>query len=108
MNESPNSEMRMVSGGTCLVYSRSERRPALFAQYLRSRVHEFGRFVQACPKVAEAHQLLGSCLVRQGHATEARASFDSCVENASGPAQQKVREQCIRLRDGLGGQGGRP
>ena len=24
---------------------------------------EFGRFVQACPKVAEAHQLLGSCLV---------------------------------------------
>jgi len=69
---------------------------------------EFGRFVQACPNVAEAHQLLGSCLVRQGHATEARASFDSCVENASGPAQQKVREQCIRLRDGLGGQGARP
>ena len=69
---------------------------------------EFGRFVQACPSVAEAHQLLASCLDRQGHATEARASFDSCVQNASGPAQQKVREQCIRLRDGLGGQGARP
>jgi Tfp pilus assembly protein PilF len=69
---------------------------------------EFGRFVQACPRVAEAHQLLGSCLVRQGKATEARASFDSCVENASGPSQQRVREQCIRLRDGLGGQGARP
>ena len=69
---------------------------------------EFGRFVQACPKVPEAHQLLGSCLVRQGKATEARASFDSCVENASGPSQQRVREQCIRLRDGLGGQGARP
>jgi len=69
---------------------------------------EFGRFVQACPKVAEAHQLLGSCLVRQGRATEARASFDSCVENAAGPAQQQMREQCVRLRDGLGGQGARP
>jgi len=69
---------------------------------------EFRRFVQACPKVAEAHQLLGSCLVRQGRASEARASFDACVENANDAPQQRVREQCIRLRDGLGGQGGRP
>src|SRR5215813_3868953 len=69
---------------------------------------EFGRFVQACPKVPEAHQLLGSCLVRQGRPAEARASFDACVENASGAPQQKVRDQCIRLRDGLGGQGARP
>jgi type IV pilus assembly protein PilF len=69
---------------------------------------EFGRFVQACPKVPEAHQLLGSCLVRQGHAAEARASFDACVANASDAPQQRVREQCIRLRDGLGGQGGHP
>ena len=69
---------------------------------------EFGRFVQACPKVAEAHQMLGSCLVRQGRAAEARASFDACVENATDAPQQRVREQCIRLRDGLGGQGARP
>jgi Tfp pilus assembly protein PilF len=69
---------------------------------------EFGRFVRACPKVAEAHQLLGSCLVRQGRVPEARASFDACVENAADPSQQRVREQCVRLRDGLGGQGGRP
>src|SRR5262249_9063114 len=69
---------------------------------------EFGRFVQACPKVPEAHQLLGSCLVRKGHAAEARASFNACVENASDAAQQRVREQCTRLRDELGGQGSRP
>ncbi|RPH70879.1 MAG: tetratricopeptide repeat protein [Myxococcaceae bacterium] len=69
---------------------------------------EFTRFVQACPKVAEAHQLLGSCQVRQGRASEARASFDACVENATGAPQQRMREQCIRLRDGLGGQGTRP
>ncbi len=69
---------------------------------------EFGRFAQACPKVAEAHQLLGSCLVRQGRVPEARASFDACVENATGAPQQRVREQCIRLRDELGGQGARP
>ena len=42
---------------------------------------EFGRFVDACPKVAEAYQLQGSCQVRQGRAAEARASFDACVEN---------------------------
>ena len=66
---------------------------------------EFGRFVNACPKEAEAHQLLGSCQVRQGRAAEARASFDACVENATTPPQQRMREQCIRLRDGLGGQG---
>jgi len=69
---------------------------------------EFGRFVQACPKVPEAHQLLGSCLVRQGRAAEARASFDACVANATDAPQQRVREQCIHLRDGLGGQGARP
>jgi len=69
---------------------------------------EFGRFVQACPKVAEAHQLLGSCLVRQGRVSEARASFDACVESATDAPQQRVREQCVRLREGLGGQGGRP
>jgi type IV pilus assembly protein PilF len=69
---------------------------------------EFGRFVNACPKVAEAHQLLGSCQVRQGHAAEARASFDACVENATGQAQARVRDECVRLRDRLGGQGGRP
>ena len=69
---------------------------------------EFGRFVQACPKVAEAHQLLGSCLVRQGRVPEARASFDACVESATDATQQRVREQCVRLRDGLAGQGARP
>jgi Tfp pilus assembly protein PilF len=69
---------------------------------------EFGRFVNACPKEAEAHQLLGSCQARQGRAAEARASFDACVENATTPPQQKMRDQCIRLRDGLGGQGARP
>jgi len=69
---------------------------------------EFGRFVAACPKVAEAHQLLGSCQVRQGRAAEARASFDTCVENATGQAQARVRDECVRLRDRLGGQGGRP
>ncbi|HEY1416454.1 MAG TPA: hypothetical protein VGF41_01075, partial [Myxococcaceae bacterium] len=63
---------------------------------------------RACPTEPEAHQLLGSCQVRQGRAAEARASFDACVENASAPPQQKVRDQCIRLRDGLGGQGARP
>jgi tetratricopeptide (TPR) repeat protein len=69
---------------------------------------EFGRFVDACPKVAEAYQLRGSCQVRQGRAAEARASFDACVENATGAAQTKVRDECVRLRDRLGGQGARP
>jgi type IV pilus assembly protein PilF len=69
---------------------------------------EFGRFVDACPKVAEAYQLRGSCQVRQGRAAEARASFDACVENATGAAQTKVRDECVRLRDKLGGQGARP
>ena len=69
---------------------------------------EFGRFVEACPKVAEAYQLLGSCQARQGRATEARASFDACAENATGAAQSRVHDECIRLRDQLGGQGPRP
>ncbi len=75
---------------------------------LASACTEFGRFVQACPKVAEAYQLQGSCQVRQGRAAEARASFDACVENATGAAQSRVREECVRLRDRLGGQGARP
>ncbi len=69
---------------------------------------EFGRFVRACPKVAEAYQLQGSCQVRQGRTAEARASFDACVENATGAAQARVHDECIRLRDRLGGQGARP
>jgi len=69
---------------------------------------EFGRFVDACPKVAEAYQLRGSCQLRQGRAAEARASFDACVENATGQQQTRVREECVRLRDRMGGQGGRP
>jgi len=69
---------------------------------------EFGRFVEACPKVAEAYQLRGSCEVRQGRTAEARASFDACVENASGANQTRIREECARLRDKLGGQGARP
>lgn len=69
---------------------------------------EFGRFVSACPKVAEAYQLQGSCQVRQGRPAEARASFDACVENATGAAQARVHDECIRLRDRLGGQGARP
>jgi Tfp pilus assembly protein PilF len=75
---------------------------------LASACTEFGRFVDACPKVAEAYQLRGSCQVRQGRAAEARASFDACVENATGSAQTRVREECVRLRDRLGGQGARP
>jgi len=75
---------------------------------LASACAEFDRFVSACPKVAEAYQLRGSCQVRQGRASEARASFDACVENATGPTQARVREECIRLRDRLGGQGARP
>jgi type IV pilus assembly protein PilF len=69
---------------------------------------EFGKFVEACPKVAEAYQLRGSCEIRQGRTTEARASFDACVENASGPGQARLKEECTRLRDRLGGQGARP
>jgi type IV pilus biogenesis/stability protein PilW len=69
---------------------------------------EFGRFVEACPKVAEAYQLRGSCEVRSGRASAARASFDACVQNAVGPTQTRMREECTRLRDQLGGQGGRP
>lgn len=69
---------------------------------------EFGKFVEACPKVAEAHQLRGSCQVRQGRGAEARASFEACVENATGASQTRMREECIRLRDRLGGQGTRP
>src|SRR6516225_504148 len=43
---------------------------------------EFGRFVDACPKAAEAYQLRGSCEVRSGRASAARASFDACVQAA--------------------------
>jgi len=75
---------------------------------LNAACTEFGRFVDACPKVAEAYQLRGSCQVRQGRATEARASFDACVENATGPTQARVRDECTQLRDRLGGQGARP
>ncbi|HTS79409.1 MAG TPA: social motility TPR repeat lipoprotein Tgl [Myxococcaceae bacterium] len=69
---------------------------------------EFAKFVDACPKAAEAYQLRGNCQVRQGRAAEARASFDACVENAVGAAQSRLREDCTRLRDQLGGQGARP
>jgi len=75
---------------------------------LTSACDAFGKFVEACPKVAEGYQLRGSCQIRQGHAAEARASFDACVENATGAAQSRVREECVRLRDQLGGQGARP
>src|SRR5262249_37282659 len=75
---------------------------------LASACTAFTKFVDACPKVAEAYQLRGSCQIRQGRATEARASFDACVENATGASQDRVREECVRLRDQLGGQGARP
>jgi Tfp pilus assembly protein PilF len=69
---------------------------------------EFGRFAEACPAAAEAHQLKGSCEARLGHSTQARASFEACAANAKEPAQAQLKEECQRLRDGLGGQGGRP
>lgn len=75
---------------------------------LNAACTEFGRFVDACPTVPEAYQLRGSCQVRQGRATDARASFDACVQAATGSAQAKVRDECIQLRDRLGGQGARP
>jgi len=75
---------------------------------LNAACTEFGRFVDACPKVAEAYQLRGSCEVRSGRASAARASFDACVQNAVGPNQSRMREECTRLRDQLGGQGSRP
>ena len=75
---------------------------------LSSACTEFGRFVDACPKEPEAYQLRGSCQIRQGRAAEARASFDACVENATGANQSRIRDECVRLRDRLGGQGARP
>ena len=75
---------------------------------LASTCDAFGKFVEACPKVAEGYQLRGSCQIRQGRVAEARASFDACVENATGAPQARVREECVRLRDQLGGQGARP
>jgi type IV pilus assembly protein PilF len=75
---------------------------------LNAACTEFGRFVEACPKVAEAYQLRGSCEVRSGRASDARASFDACVQNAVGANQTRVRDECARLRDQLGGQGSRP
>jgi type IV pilus assembly protein PilF len=69
---------------------------------------EFSRFAEACPTVPEAYQLRGSCQVRQGRSADARASFDACVQAASGAAQSRVRDECIQQRDRLGGQGARP
>ena len=75
---------------------------------LNAACTEFGRFVDACPKAAEAYQLRGSCEVRSGRASAARASFDACVQAAVGPTQTRMRDECTRLRDELGGQGSRP
>jgi hypothetical protein len=46
--------------------------------------------------------------VRTGRASAARASFDACVQAAVGPNQTRMRDECTRLRDELGGQGSRP
>jgi type IV pilus assembly protein PilF len=69
---------------------------------------QFTRFAETCPTAAEAHQLKGSCEARLGRPEQARASFEACVSNAKEPAQARLKEECQRLRDGLGGQGGRP
>jgi type IV pilus assembly protein PilF len=60
----------------------------------------FAEFVQACPTVAEAHQLLGVCRAKLGRTDLARSSFALCVERAAPGA---IHEDCVSFLARLGG-----
>ena len=61
----------------------------------------FGRYVEECPDVGDAHLLLGKVLARQQRAKEARLEFERCAI-AKDERDKPVASECARFLKELG------
>jgi Tfp pilus assembly protein PilF len=59
----------------------------------------FGKFREQCPEVAEAYLHEGVCLAKKGDLSGAHKSFQGCLDKST---NENERDECKRLKDGLG------
>ena len=68
--------------------------------------HQFAKFREMCPDVADAYFREGTCQAKKGDTQAAITSFGTCADKAGG--NEQLKDDCRRLKDTLSGAKPRP